>query len=131
MRVIIAGSRGFKDEAYLAERMWRLCGGPDGWEITEVVCGEAAGADTLGKRWALARGIPVKSFPPDLVKYGSPQAFLVRNQLMANYADALVAFWDGTSSGTFDMIKRARKRGLTVEYAAFSYSTVPDTKSSD
>ena len=34
---------------------------------------------------------------------------------MADYADALIAFWDGRSSGTRDMIRRAEEKGLRVE----------------
>ena len=33
---------------------------------------------------------------------------------MADSADALIAIWDGKSVGTKDMIRRARKTGLTV-----------------
>jgi hypothetical protein len=33
---------------------------------------------------------------------------------MARYADALVAIWDGRSTGTADMIKKAQKSGLQV-----------------
>jgi len=34
---------------------------------------------------------------------------------MAEYADALVAFWDGKSKGTKNMIETARKLGLKTE----------------
>jgi hypothetical protein len=33
---------------------------------------------------------------------------------MAQYADALIAFWDGKSKGTANMINEAKKQGLTV-----------------
>ena len=33
---------------------------------------------------------------------------------MANYADALIAFWDGNSKGTKHMIELAKSRGLKV-----------------
>ena len=38
---------------------------------------------------------------------------------MAEYADALIAVWDGESRGTMHMIDIARERGLTV--AAFIF----------
>ena len=38
----------------------------------------------------------------------------IRNQAMADAADALVALWDGNSGGTADMIRRARAAGLKV-----------------
>jgi len=34
---------------------------------------------------------------------------------MADYADALVAFWDGKSKGTMHMINIAKKKGIQVK----------------
>ncbi len=39
----------------------------------------------------------------------------IRNAEMADYADALIAFWDGKSRGTANMIENARKRGLKIK----------------
>ena len=33
---------------------------------------------------------------------------------MAEYADALVAFWDGESKGTKHMIETAKEKGLDI-----------------
>ena len=41
-------------------------------------------------------------------------AGMVRNAEMAKCSDALIAFWDGESSGTRHMINFARKRGLDI-----------------
>ena len=38
----------------------------------------------------------------------------LRNKQMAEYADALIAFWDGESKGTKHMIDLAKKNGLKV-----------------
>lgn len=114
MKLIIAGSRWIKDKRHLRDAFSFT--GWD-WEVTEVVCGMAAGADTLGKEWAEKNGIPVKPFPAAWRdKDGSfdRSAGFKRNELMAQYADALLALWDGESSGTADMIKRARKHGLKI-----------------
>jgi hypothetical protein len=46
-------------------------------------------------------------------RYNAMAGF-ARNQKMADYAEALVAVWDGRSSGTRDMLDRARARGLKV-----------------
>ncbi len=42
---------------------------------------------------------------------------------MANYADALIAFWDGKSKGTKHMIKVARKENLTIKIINFETSS--------
>ena len=36
------------------------------------------------------------------------------NQQMANYADALIAFWDGKSRGTKNMIEWAKTANLKI-----------------
>lgn len=110
-RVIIAGGRDFQDYAYLKQTMDRLL-----INITDeiaVVCGEARGADLLGKRYAKERGYVVHSYPADWNTYGKAAGF-VRNKEMAKTADALVAFWDGKSSGTKHMIETANQFGLKV-----------------
>jgi hypothetical protein len=58
------------------------------WEIQEI------GQNSFGKKYWKRAG-----------------AF--RNQQMADYADALIAITNG-SSGTADMIERAKKKGLTI-----------------
>ena len=65
-------------------------------------------ADTLGKRYAEEHDIPVMSFPADWNKYKKAAGY-IRNQEMAQHADALVAFWDGQSRGTKNMIEIAEK----------------------
>lgn len=110
-RVIIAGGRLFDDYTYLKDSMDYLLQNVKD-EIT-VVCGKARGADTLGERYAEERGYAVHYFPADWDRYGKPAGH-IRNEEMAKNADALVAFWDGKSRGTKDMIKLARQYGLRV-----------------
>ena len=113
MKVIIAGGRDFDNKQMINEAMAQL-----NILVTEIVCGDAAGADTLGAVWANENGIPVKHFPADWDRYGSA-AGSIRNKQMAEYADYLVAFWDMKSSGTRDMITQMQqigKHGTVVPY---------------
>jgi hypothetical protein len=113
-KVIIAGSRDFCSEEHyklLEAQMDQLVlsfGLPD-----EIVSGGARGADKLGERYASENGIGINRFVPDWDGLGKRAGF-VRNQDMGNYADTLVAFWDGHSKGTRHMIEFAHKRGLDV-----------------
>lgn len=117
MKVIIAGSRNIHNIAlvelacYKAIQRWKRNGIVD--YITEIVCGEAKGVDLLGKVLAAKANIPVKSFPADWNKYGK-QAGYIRNNDMVNYADALIAVWDGKSPGTKMTIDLAKKKKLKV-----------------
>lgn len=115
MKVVIAGSRGITRYRVVVEAITRFQLRPDnpqGVLITEVVSGGAKGVDKLGERWAIERHIPITRFVPDWSQglKGGP----IRNEQMAQYADALIAVWDGYSRGTKDMISQARKMGLRV-----------------
>lgn len=108
MKVIIAGSRDIED-MLLVEQAVR----ESRFRISEVVCGMARGVDTLGKEWAEARNIDVAPFYADWNMYGKAAGYK-RNSAMAEYADALIAVWDGRSRGTRNMIMLARKNNLRV-----------------
>jgi glycerophosphoryl diester phosphodiesterase len=109
MKTIITGGRDVINPELLEKAIMQ-----SRFAITEVVCGGARGADDLGQKWA-GNGnlIPVKLFPPEWNRYGKA-AGMVRNKEMAEYADALIALWDGASKGTKNMIGLASKRGLKV-----------------
>ncbi len=83
---------------------------------SEIVSGCAKGVDRAGIEWANAVGLPVKPFavtPRDWQRYGK-SAGPRRNAEMAKYADALLAFHDGKSPGTADMIQQMRHRKKPV-----------------
>lgn len=111
-RVIVAGSRDFCDYELLESKLDKLLARYDPQDLT-IVCGEARGADSLGKRYAEEHGISVKSFPAEWERYGKSAGYK-RNVQMAENADALVAFWDGKSRGTRHMIDIAIDHGLQV-----------------
>lgn len=116
MRTIIAGGRDLNSE-FLVDTVMEAnhCHPDNGWpvNITEVVSGGARGADALGERWAAIHDIPVKVFEAAWDTYGK-SAGARRNVEMADYADALIAFWDGQSKGTKHMIDTALAKGLDV-----------------
>lgn len=108
MKTIIAGSREGVLPEHLLDALLEVT-----WQIDEVVCGGARGADELGRAWAKVEGIPCEIFAAEWDKYGK-RAGMVRNRQMALYGDALIALWDGTSKGTHNMIAEARARDLPV-----------------
>jgi hypothetical protein len=111
MKVIVAGSRTFRDY----ELLRNVCDKALSLQTeVEVVSGTADGADKLGEKYAWERCYSVKKFPADWVKFGRGAGH-IRNAEMANYADALIAFWDNKSRGTKHMIDLANRRGLKVK----------------
>lgn len=114
MKIIIAGSRDFNDYETLKKVCDFMLSRQD--EI-EIVSGGARGADKLGESYAKEKGYPIKQFPADWSK--GKGAGYIRNEDMARYGDALIAFWDGESKGTEHMINLAKKHGLKVKVHKF------------
>lgn len=101
MKVAIIGSRNLRIdhlEDYLPQN------------ITELVSGGAKGIDTCVKSYALNNNIPLTEFLPNYNRYkkGAP---LRRNLEIIEYADMVIAFWDGTSHGTKFVIDACQKQG--------------------
>jgi len=124
MRTIVAGSRSVDDYSTVSKAIESAPFRP-----TVIVSGDAPGVDTLGALFGTKHNIPVEHFPADWDnlnvtpckirrdKRGNPYnvlAGMIRNERMANNAEALIAIWDGISKGTKNMIETARKKGLTV-----------------
>jgi len=111
MKVIVAGSRDFNDYNLLKKKLDYYF---QNKKPTEIVSGTARGADKLGEKYASQNNINIKKFPANWDKHGNKAGYL-RNKEMAEYADALVAFWDGNSKGTKHMIDLAEKNKLKVK----------------
>ena len=83
----------------------------------------------MGGQWAKENNIPIKEFPADWGDISHPDAIIKinkfgkkydilagirRNHDMGDYADALIACWDGKSTGTKNMIDYAKKKRLKI-----------------
>ena len=116
--VIIAGSRTIQDKSKLLS----IIANDDFCQwMDELVHGGAEGVDTIAEEivredW---ENTEVTVFEPDWDKHGKA-AGPIRNKEMAEYADKLLAIWDGESSGTRDMIEKALDEGLDVHVEVFS-----------
>lgn len=118
MRIIVAGSRTFDDYPLLCETMDHLTRKLDKKKLV-ILSGGAKGADKLGEQWAFERRVgTVEVYHADWVKHGKAGG-PIRNGEMTENADVLVAFWDGKSPGTKDMISQAKKKGLKVRVIYF------------
>lgn len=84
---------------------------PEG--VTEIVSGGAKGIDTCAKNYALSHGLKLTEFLPEYGKYGRG-APLRRNITIIEYADMVLAFWDGKSRGTKFVIDNCKKRNIPV-----------------
>ena len=117
-KLIVAGGRDFDDYPLLCSSLDGLLSNKDKTQI-EIVEGGARGADRLGCRYAMDKGLAHKRISADWDTHGK-KAGIMRNIEMAEYADALVAYWDGASRGTLHMIETMRKMGKPVRVARYS-----------
>lgn len=115
MNVIVAGGRDFSDYELMKEKLDKLFVNIE----PVIVCGEAKGADSLGKKYAEEKGYTVLSYPADWNTFGK-RAGYIRNEAMAVVADALVAFWNGESKGTKHMIDTMKKCNKQVRVIRYS-----------
>ena len=81
---------------------------------TEIVSGGAKGVDSCAKLFAEENNLIYTEFLPEYKKYGRA-APIVRNRLIVDSADIIVAFWDGTSKGTKSVIDYCNKAGKKVQ----------------
>lgn len=103
MKVAVIGSRGL-----WVENLGNYL--PPG--VTEIVSGGAKGIDSCARQYAQEHGLKLTEFLPDYRRYGRG-APLKRNLEIIAYADQVLAFWDGNSSGTkyvIDQCNRQKKK---------------------
>lgn len=110
-RVIIAGCRDFFDYDIIRDYADKMLSNIEG--DIQIVSGHCSGVDKLGERYARERGYALALYPAEWNKYGAA-AGPKRNEEMAKNADALIAYWDGSSRGTKNMIEEAKAKGLKV-----------------
>jgi hypothetical protein len=81
-----------------------------------IVSGGATGADTMGEKWATARGIPTQIFKPQWRKNGTYDAGagIKRNTDIVNACTHMIAFPSDKGKGTQDSIRKAKKQDKIV-----------------
>lgn len=112
MKVIIAVGREFNDYGLLKTKCDFYL--EKTFSEIEIVSGKATGADSLGELYAKECEYRLKEFPANWQLNGRA-AGPIRNEEMGDYAEALIAFWDGKSKGTKHMIDYMKKLGKPVK----------------
>ena len=114
MRVIVCGGRNFQDKEFCFEKLDEIM---SSLKDMKIVSGNAKGADAFGEEYALKNGLKLSVFKADWKKY-SRAAGPIRNREMYHYAlkdePMIIAFWDGVSKGTKNMIEVASRDGAEV-----------------
>lgn len=86
---------------------------------TEIVSGGAIGVDRSARNYAKTHNIKLKKFLPEYERYGR-SAPLKRNLQIIDYADEVIAFWDGMSHGTRFVIENCKRKNVPIKVYALA-----------
>lgn len=118
MIIAVVGSRDFKDLQLVASYVKSFDPG------TKVISGGARGVDSIAIEAAKRAGLPWQEYKADWEDLSHKDAVIKerndgtkydakaghrRNKILAQLADKIVAFWDGSSNGTMDTVNLARR----------------------
>lgn len=135
-KVIVAGSRTFHEYETVQSTLSAMFEEP-----VIIVSGGANGPDTMGAKWAAEVGYPIEKHPAHWMNLDVPgckirynahgpynaNAGMNRNKRMLESVQAnpdggmVVAFWNGRSKGTKNMIEIAQKAGIEVHIVSVSF----------
>lgn len=109
MRIAIIGSRetGNINFEELLKKHWFV------FTNDTIISGGARGIDSLAAMYARKHGMKLLEFRPDYATFGRGATF-VRNRLVVDMADVVIAFWNGTSRGTKYTIDYAKKKNVPL-----------------
>ena len=107
MKLAVIGTKKFTDFSFLSTTLKKI---PN---IEKIISGGSHGTDTLAKQFAIQNQIKFLEFPPDYKKFGD-KAKHIRDKLIVEECDELIAFWDGECEGTKYTMNYAKQLGKPV-----------------
>ena len=105
MKVAIIGSRSLRVDD-LSEYIPREC--------TEIISGGAKGIDSCAAEFARNNSLALTEILPDYSSFGKA-APIIRNKMIVDLADLVVAFWDGKSKGTLSVINYCKLKSRDLK----------------
>ena len=112
MRITIGGCRDFNDYEIFKVFVDECLSEIEDKEIV-VLSGHCSGTDLMAEKYAKEMGYDLEIFPAEWEKYGRA-AGPKRNKEMVEKSDVVIAFWNGKSKGTNNLIKIAKKLSKQV-----------------
>lgn len=112
IRVVVAGTRGYNDRKRFHEFMCRFVARFK-QPILFISGAAKTGADRLIILWCKKFGFPCLEMPADWDNHGKGAGY-IRNAAMGRIATRVVAFYDGHSNGTANMIDIGLEKGIPV-----------------
>ncbi|NQV16963.1 MAG: DUF2493 domain-containing protein [Armatimonadetes bacterium] len=107
MKLAVIGLKEFSDYEKLKSTLDKI------EEISQIISGGAPGTDTLAKKYAQENDIAFLEFPPGFHKYGK-DAKHIRDKLIVENCDKIIAFYDGKCEGTKYTLDYGKKLGKQI-----------------
>ena len=111
IKIIICGSRGFRDLSLVEQKVINLQADCD----YVLMTGNARGVDQAAEHQAYISGVYNLQFPADWDKHGKAAGIIRNIEMLDHIPDKVIAFWDGKSPGTKHMIEQSLKRKINLE----------------
>jgi hypothetical protein len=117
VRVLVCGSRHFNDLNKMVKVVWEMFD-PD--DTITLIHGDARGADRTSEvvfTSGYFKNMPeVLKFPANWNAHGKAAGYIRNKQMLdEGEPDLVMAFWDGVSPGTKNMVSQAEKAGVPVK----------------
>lgn len=117
MRVAITGSRTWTNPTQTTEALYAVQGLAVAMDqkltVVHGACPE--GPDRHAANWCrMYPNVAEERYPADWNKWGKVAGFRRNDEMSASGLTLVLAFWDGMSRGTKDMIDRCEARGVPV-----------------
>ena len=113
MKVLVCGDRNWIDWEEIRDQLKAL----KTLGYTDLIEGEARGADTLAREEGEELGFVVHPFPANWDKYHKAAGSIRNREMLDQCPDLVLAFHHdlSKSKGTKDCVMEARKRGIKVK----------------
>lgn len=112
MKLAVIGSRDFNNDEFFDTQLKAFCQ-KHNQEAVIIISGGAKGVDTLAQNYATKYHCQMIVFKPDYKRFGRGATF-IRNRLIVDNADVVLAFWDRKSTGTKYTLDYAKKQNKQV-----------------
>lgn len=104
MKFGIVGTRTFDDYEFFKKNT-------EFFFINEIHTGDARGVDSMARKYAIEKDLPLTIHCADWDFYGKA-AGPIRNVTIIESVDMILAFWDGKSVGTKQVINHCSKHNI-------------------
>lgn len=124
-KVILAVSRTFNDYGLFKDKVLHYLSDKKKTHNVVIITGASRLTDMFTDKLSEEIDFIKEPHETDWGKYGQ-KAISVSNDEMTNFADALIAFWDGKSSGIRNLIERANKKDIKVAVIPFTPKVIQE-----